>query len=231
MRTVAFVKSACGTLALACSIATTACQQGAVTVESNSNATATNTTTVTTNTNTNAATSTTAFEAREPDRYRATVGQATRPSAAHTGRARWRQPPLQRHAAVARRSHLSGSRRQALPRPHGAQAVRRVGAADDRLRRALADAGADGRLLAATARCRARGRRHSERAQRRQVSLRRDRAYDHDRRRGARGQLHLRGQGHGVAFEGRRLRAVHGQRARCQQRPPRRRDARLADGC
>jgi hypothetical protein len=74
MCTVPFVKTACGAFALATLLAGAACQQGAVTVETNSNATTTNTNTTvtTTNTNVNASTATT-LETREPDRYRATV--------------------------------------------------------------------------------------------------------------------------------------------------------------
>src|SRR5437764_8619069 len=64
-------KILCG--ALACVLTGAACQQGAVTVETNTNATSTNTTT-TTNTNaTTAPISTTALETREPARYRASL--------------------------------------------------------------------------------------------------------------------------------------------------------------
>ena len=76
MRTVPFVKTACGAFALAALLAGVACQQGAVTVETNSNATATNsntTTVTTTNTNANTSPTATTLETREPDRYRATV--------------------------------------------------------------------------------------------------------------------------------------------------------------
>ena len=79
MRTVTFGKTLCGALALACIGAGAACQQGAVTVETNSNATNATTTTTTTTTNTNATTGTTTtvpaatLETREPARYRATL--------------------------------------------------------------------------------------------------------------------------------------------------------------
>ena len=97
MRIVSFAKPACGALALLCLLAGAACQQA--TVETNSNATATNTntntnsTTVTTTTNTNAttATSTTAFEAREPERYRATVSFTIEA----TGKQPVQSPPIQ----------------------------------------------------------------------------------------------------------------------------------------
>jgi hypothetical protein len=71
-----FARTSCGAFALACVFAGAACQQGAVTVETNTNATTTNTT-ATTTTNTNAATATTTtaptLEAHEPARYRATL--------------------------------------------------------------------------------------------------------------------------------------------------------------
>ncbi|MFL6212153.1 MAG: hypothetical protein ACJ74W_25140 [Pyrinomonadaceae bacterium] len=73
MRTMSFAKTLGGACALVCVLAGAACQQGAVTVETNSNATNTNTT-ATTNTNATTATTTApTLEAREPDRYRATL--------------------------------------------------------------------------------------------------------------------------------------------------------------
>src|SRR2546421_12726379 len=91
MRTVSFAKTACGALALIGLLAGAACQQA--TVETNSNATTTNTnsTTVTTNVNATTATSTTAFEAREPERYRATVNFTIEA----TGKQPVQSPPVQ----------------------------------------------------------------------------------------------------------------------------------------
>ncbi len=80
MRTVPVHKTFCGALALAGVLTGAACQQGAVTVETNTNATTTNTnvTTTTTATNTNVNTSAAAntaatLDAREPERYHATM--------------------------------------------------------------------------------------------------------------------------------------------------------------
>jgi hypothetical protein len=71
MRTVPVSKMLCGAPALACLLTVAACQQGAVTVETNTNATNANM-----NANTNAAPATTpaaTLETREPQRYRATL--------------------------------------------------------------------------------------------------------------------------------------------------------------
>lgn len=81
MRIVPFAKTLGGALALAFALAGAACQQDAVTVETNTNATTTNanvTTTTTTTTNANANDATAAntaatLNAREPDRYHATM--------------------------------------------------------------------------------------------------------------------------------------------------------------
>ena len=72
MRTVPVSKTLCGALALVCLLTVAACQQGAVTVQTNTNAT----TSTTTTTNTNATSSPTpvaTLETREPQRYRATL--------------------------------------------------------------------------------------------------------------------------------------------------------------
>lgn len=82
MRTVPVYKTLCGALALALALTGAACQQGAVTVDTNTNATASNanvtttTTTTTTNANANetaAANTAATLNAREPDRYHATM--------------------------------------------------------------------------------------------------------------------------------------------------------------
>ncbi|PYS91950.1 MAG: hypothetical protein DMF64_10345 [Acidobacteria bacterium] len=71
MRIVPASKMLCGALALVCVLGGAACQQGAVTVETNTNATNAN---ATTNTNaTSSPTPSVTLAAREPERYRATL--------------------------------------------------------------------------------------------------------------------------------------------------------------
>ncbi len=97
MRIVPVHKTLCGALALTFALTGAACQQGAVTVETNTNATATNanvttTTTTTTNTNEAAAANTAAtLNAREPERYHANMTFTVEA----TGKQPQALPPLQ----------------------------------------------------------------------------------------------------------------------------------------